>query len=109
MSQLDAIKKAAGAEGFRGSEWRNEVFRRLRKTGIIKGLRAVGLTQGAAAAYIDAAEAELQTLRRCAACTRALRTEARPSVRRPGVAGWGGRFSAAEKARRWWAAAQCCC
>jgi len=57
-SKLAALQSAVGAEGFRGAAWREEVWRRLP---IIDGLKAVGLTQGAA--LIDAGEAELQTLR----------------------------------------------
>ena len=57
-SQLEAIQAAVGAEGFRGSAWREEVWRRLP---LVEGLRAVGLTQGPC--LIDAGEAELQTLR----------------------------------------------
>ena len=45
MSSFDAVKDAVGADGFRGSEWLAEVYRRMP---IVHNRQAVGLTDGPA-------------------------------------------------------------
>lgn len=61
MTQLGPLRTQVGAEGFRGSAWRHEVYRRLASEHTVRGLAAVGITDGPQ--RIDAEQGPAQTVR----------------------------------------------